>query len=237
MLPKMKVHIERTQAIAEGAGADLVGVADLGRVRRIYTSPGNLLSKFRYAVSAAVDLEKFGRYDTSTEDDLAFPQLRAVAKEIKRYIESEGYSAKIIAPDKRVSRSGPLYLRGEISHKAVARTAGLGWIGKSALLVTPALGPKVCLVTILTDMPLPAGRPMRNRCGHCQRCVAACPVKALKGASFEDRPRRIGDAIDVWKCNAWVNKTWRRGELCFACVVACPKGSARKRHRRDRKEK
>ncbi|MGQ9588428.1 MAG: 4Fe-4S dicluster domain-containing protein [Thermoplasmata archaeon] len=77
-------------------------------------------------------------------------------------------------------------------------------------------------------MPLPTGKPMRNRCGHCRLCVAACPVEALKEASFEDHPRRIEDTIDLWKCNAWVNRTWRKGDLCFACVVACPKGSARK---------
>ena len=45
-------------------------------------------------------------------------------------------------------------LFGNISHKAVARTEGIGWQGKSLLIVSPQYGPRIRLATVLTDMPL-----------------------------------------------------------------------------------
>ncbi len=69
-----------------------------------------------------------------------------------------------------------------ISHKAVARMAGLGWQGKSLLLINPEYGPRVRLVTILTDMPLTPDGPVKNRCGACLECVQACPASAIKNA-------------------------------------------------------
>jgi len=52
---------------------------------------------------------------------------------------------------------------GTISHKAVARMAGLGWQGKSLLIITPQYGPRVRLVTVLVDAPLRADHPIKNR--------------------------------------------------------------------------
>jgi epoxyqueuosine reductase QueG len=117
---------------------------------------------------------------------------------------------------------------GEISHKAVAKAAGLGWIGKSMLLVTPEFGPKVCLITVLTNMPLSAGQPFRNMCGECDKCVKVCPVKALTSISFEDHPQKIEEAFNVEKCGRWIDKTWDDGKICYVCMLICPKGKRRR---------
>ncbi len=55
--------------------------------------------------------------------------------------------------------------------------AGLGWIGKTALFVSPEFGPAVRLATVFTDLELPTGEPVtESRCGDCRACVDACPA-------------------------------------------------------------
>jgi epoxyqueuosine reductase len=88
---------------------------------------------------------------------------------------------------------------GLFSHKLVAHLAGLGWIGKSCLLVTLEVGPRVRWASVLTDAPLMAGEPLEERCGECRGCVEVCPVGAFSGRSFfSDEPRAA--RLDVFKC-------------------------------------
>ncbi|MCK9565162.1 MAG: hypothetical protein M0Q43_03825 [Methanothrix sp.] len=62
------------------------------------------------------------------------------------------------------------------SHKLAAHMAGLGWIGKSCLLITPEAGPRVRWASVLTDAPMKAtGYAMAERCGECRKCVDVCP--------------------------------------------------------------
>jgi epoxyqueuosine reductase QueG len=62
-------------------------------------------------------------------------------------------------------------------HKTAAASAGLGWIGKTALFVSPQFGPAVRLATVFTDLDLPVGDAIaEGRCGDCRACVDACPA-------------------------------------------------------------
>ena len=88
---------------------------------------------------------------------------------------------------------------GLFSHKLAAHLAGLGWIGKSCLLVTLEVGPRVRWASVLTDASLMAGEPLEERCGECRGCVEVCPVGAFSGRSFfSDEPRAA--RFDVFKC-------------------------------------
>jgi epoxyqueuosine reductase QueG len=224
-----RTKADRIRRVAEKTGADIVGFADMRRLDGFFSHTDELTKERPYGICLAVGLDKLGgEYDNATEDDLAFPLLEKIAREVKREIERMGFSARIIMPDKRVGHTSPLYWRGEVSHKAAAKTAGLGWIGRSTLLVTPEFGPRVCLATVLTDMPLPAGKPMRNKCGSCRMCVVSCHLQALKGSTFSDHPGDISDAIDVKKCGALVNRTWADGYMCYECMLACPIGRKKK---------
>jgi len=209
--------------LAISGDANLVGIADLRLLKGIFTYPSDFLKKYRYGISIAVSLDQFGRYDNETENR-AFSLLDKIALLLKSNIEGRGYRANIIPPDERVKEEGPLYWRGAISHKAVAKTAGLGWIGKSMLLVTPKFGPRVCLVTVLTDMALTPNKPSKNMCSDCKECVKACPVNALIETKFDDHPKKLGEAFDVAKCGPWIDKTWDDGKICYACMLACPWG-------------
>ena len=69
--------------------------------------------------------------------------------------------------------SAPLF------EKAFAVEAGLVWIGKNTLLVTPK-GSKYFIGEIFTNIPLPADKAYhKNHCANCNRCVEACPTHAL----------------------------------------------------------
>jgi len=109
-------------------------------------------------------------------------------------------------------------LRGVFSHKLAAHLAGLGWIGKSCLLITPSFGPRVRFVTVLTDAPLSPGAPLNRKCGKCRACILACPVQAFKGVEF-----RATDPVET-RFDRWVCEEYRRTHPCGLCVAKCPFG-------------
>lgn len=210
--------------LATDAGAQSIGFASLKDLKGIYTFPPDLLSGFRFGISIGVGLDKHGSYDDSTEDVFAFPLLNKIAERICDHVHRRGYRAKRIAADERVEEHPPLRWKGEISHKAIAMAAGLGWIGKSMLLVTPEMGPRVCLATVLTDMPLVSGAPMKNNCESCSACISSCPVGSLRYRSFEYHPESLDGVLDVDTCDTRVEARPRGTTLCYECMLACPIG-------------
>jgi epoxyqueuosine reductase QueG len=70
--------------------------------------------------------------------------------------------------------------RGHLSHKHVARAAGLGWIGRNNLLVSERFGARIRLVTVLTELQLVVNSPTARDCGSCRDCLTVCPVGAIK---------------------------------------------------------
>ncbi len=68
---------------------------------------------------------------------------------------------------------------GPILEKALAARAGLGWQGKSTILLHPQLGTWMALGVIVTTLELPADTPMPDRCGSCTVCQDACPTAAI----------------------------------------------------------
>lgn len=129
-------------------------------------------------------------------------------------------ASKTVDPDKFI---------GVFSHKLAANLAGLGWIGKSCLLITPDYGPRIRLATILTDAPLKASSMISSKCGNCMECVNICPAKAFTGASFnplEPREARFNPNLhrDYSK-----KREEKLGEgICGLCVYICPYGRPRK---------
>jgi len=106
--------------------------------------------------------------------------------------------------------------KGHISHKAVARLAGLGWIGRGNLLVNPVHGARVRYGTVLTDLVLPYDKPIDDNCGICALCAVACPGQA------------IGDEVaefDLQKCLQTIDQLRQRenigSRICGICVRVC----------------
>jgi len=206
-------------------GAQLAGVADLSLLKGIKTHPADLLAPYRYAISIGLALESYGRYDNKTEER-AYTQLGTIARSVEKFIKSNRHNTLTVPPDERLGDKPPGHWRGAVSHKAIARAAGLGWIGKSSLLVTPQFGPRVGLISILTDMVLEPDAPLANLCPGCSACIDACPIGAINDASFTDYPQKIDRVLNVEKCGLWIDETWERGTMCYDCMTQCTFGES-----------
>ena len=110
------------------------------------------------------------------------------------------------------------------SHKAAATRAGLGWIGKTALLVTPQFGPAVRLATVFTDLELPFGRPIASsRCGRCRACLEACPAAAGRDVLWQAGMPR-DELFDAAACERHMERlpTGFDHNICGICIAVCP---------------
>jgi epoxyqueuosine reductase len=78
---------------------------------------------------------------------------------------------------------------GPILERDHAAQAGIGWHGKSTVLIDERLGTWFFLAEILTTLQLSPDKPVQDRCGTCERCVTACPTGAITAPHRLD-PRR-----------------------------------------------
>ncbi len=106
--------------------------------------------------------------------------------------------------------------------KTAATQSGLGWIGKTALLVTPQFGSSVRLGTVFTDAALPVGAPITiGRCGSCRACVDACPVGAGRDVTWRAGLPRSA-LYDRAACDAYQLGFPEYDEICGICIWVCP---------------
>lgn len=80
---------------------------------------------------------------------------------------------------------------GPLLEKPIAEAAGLGWQGKSTILIEPKRGTWSFLANIVTTLDLPAGKRGRDRCGSCTRCIDICPTRAITAPYQLDASRCI----------------------------------------------
>ena len=226
----------RLAAEAASLGADYFGVADLTPARDfIVAQGGEFLGRFPRAVSVGVHLpegivDELPRHAEPavalTYNFLVYSTVNSaldrIALAMSRRLQEAGFEALPVPTTLTVNAARH---HGLFSQKLAAHLAGLGWIGKSCLLITPDHGPRVRWVSVLTDAPLEPGQPMEERCRSCKLCVEVCPAHAFTGAKFvESEPREA-------RMNAQACYDYREGmykvtgaRTCGMCVYVCPHG-------------
>jgi epoxyqueuosine reductase len=121
---------------------------------------------------------------------------------------------------------------GELSDRAVAERAGIGWSGKNCAIITPEFGSYVYLGEMITTLPFEPDTPLEDNCGTCNKCVEVCPTGALVQ----------GGQLDSNKCIAFLTQT--KGFLaeeyrtklgnrlygCDTCQTVCPENKGKDFH-------
>lgn len=236
----MELH-ERLPRLVRRLGGDLYGVADLSLAREAVLKQGGIdISEYPRAISigirlmdSIVDQLPEGRetravgvtYQTECYEYVN-RRLNDIASRVASNLQNERYRALPVPASERIDDQR---ICAMFSHKLAAHLAGLGWIGRSCLLITPQFGPRVRWVSVLTDAPLPVGMPMGDACGFCRFCVDACPVKAITGRAFrEDEPREA--RYDAAACQEYLRELGDRKEraVCGMCIAMCPHGRKRR---------
>lgn len=217
-------NYNRIKAIAMQNGMSLFGVANIeGLESEFRITPENVYKGLNYGISMGYHLSDRiieGIVDKPTKMYLFhYKRVNSIlddtALKVTEFIQSQGYDALPIHASQISDWSGTM--SGHVSHKMIGRLAGLGWIGRSALLINPRYGARVRYVSVLTDMPLKVDGEKPGSCGACRKCISVCPAKAIK----ED-PKDF-DLQACYEQLTYFNKKENLGQhICGLCVKACP---------------
>lgn len=217
---------ERIRTMLKEQGADLVGFANITDL------PAEMTGGLPAAVSIAV------RLDPSVVIEISNGPTKRYYKEYGRVNELLGKLCRQIADllttcgrqaeaiEATTGNFDIHTLSMPLQHKTIATRAGLGWIGKSALLITEKYGPAIRLGSVLTDAEFETGEPVdMSRCGDCRRCVDCCPAGAIAGPNWSVGAPR-DSMYDAFACRETAMRLSKQqgieSTICGICINVCP---------------
>jgi len=215
---------EKLTSLLQAHGANLIGFADV---------EGLAPDGYKYAVVAALALPVAIVEDIPNGPTPAYHEtykiynarLTAMSEAAAALLNGMGYRSLPLCGEhavwNRETDSTPF------PYKTSATRAGLGWVGKSALLVTPEYGSAVRLTVTLTDAPIIPNAPItESRCGACHACLDACPGKAITGTLWQpgiERAALVDTALCQKAAGDLAEQTLgSRNTICGRCFAACP---------------
>lgn len=148
----------------------------------------------------------------ATEDH--YRGLRAALERVARLLVTAGFRETVLADDAR------------LIDRAAAVRAGVGWWGKSSMVLVPGSGPWVLLGSVATDAELPVAQPMKRDCGSCVACMPACPTGAIVAPGVLDARRCLAHWLQA---PGVIPRSLRRAMAdrvygCDDCLDVCPPG-------------
>jgi epoxyqueuosine reductase len=158
---------------------------------------------------------------------------RAKTGRIARYAQGDDYheliASKLDKVDEFLRESGgrqKCYVdTGPVLERDYAAQAGIGWHGKSTMLIDERLGTWFFLAEVLTTLELPPDEPVPDRCGTCESCIKACPTGAITAPHRLDARRCISYLTIELKGSIPLNLRPLIGDRIFGCddcLDACP---------------
>ena len=172
----------------------------------------------RFAVAFTVEMDH-GNLGTAP----AGPTLMESAQQ---YLAAGAIAVQIAAFIRRLGWEAEAHIDAnyKVVCPLVARDAGLGEIGRMGLLMTPALGPRVRIAVVTTDLPLEMDRrnfdpTVLHFCGICRKCADICPTNAIPA----EGPAAI-DGVQRWRIDqeACYSYWCAVGTDCGQCIKVCP---------------
>ncbi len=207
---------------AEGWGLDAIGVADLDALRK--REPDAMASApVDFCRAIALGMRLLDAVVDQIEDrptPLYFHLYRQANFALDRAafylalsLQTAGWRAIAVPASQTTDPSGQ---RGMLSHRLIGHAAGLGWIGRPTLLISPRYGARMRYASVLTNAPYPPGQPMESRCADCRDCIDACPAGAVKESSREFDVEACFDKLKEFRKLPFIGQ-----HVCGICVKAC----------------
>ncbi|MBN1226489.1 MAG: epoxyqueuosine reductase [Deltaproteobacteria bacterium] len=242
-------------------GADLAGIAKIEDLieacpRR---SPQRILPEAKSIIVFALR-HSYGGLDTPvmrisiSETQTIYDELKRIGYRLCRFLEERGFVGLTIPPFHPLEINAETKgLVGDLSLRHAAVSAGLGFIGRNNLLITPEFGPRVRLAAVITDAVLETSiQRVESKCGTCTACIEKCPAQALsleKGFDLGRCVKVVGGSAGLYaltrfllglveKPKAELKKSIQSPDIwgfhqalsagisfdCQVCMTSCPLG-------------
>src|SRR5690606_26251405 len=200
----------------------------MARNTQLRADPAALLPGTVRAVSVGMDYGQDPQvaWDTLGDGQQAYVARCALGRDSHKLMRSRLQQLAATPADE----FGPLGVRvfvdsAPVLERALARNAGLGWIGKHTCLIDKRGGSWFFLGEIYIDLPLPVDAPASAHCGSCTRCIDICPTAAITAPHRLDARRCISyltieheGSIDEALRPLIGNRIYG----CDDCQLACP---------------